>query len=67
MINVKLKTLLVPTDFSDCSEKAIEYAISLAQVFQAQVFLLHVSETLAYGLDFSLTGRLLSVILRVRR
>jgi len=54
MMNVKVKKLLVPTDFSDCSEEAVEYAISLAQTFQAQVFLLHVTEPPAYGLDFSL-------------
>ena len=55
MINVNVKRLLVPTDFSDCSQEAVEYAISLAQVLQAQVFFLHVMEPPAYGLDFTLT------------
>ena len=55
MINEKVKKLLVPTDFSDCSQKAVEYALSLARAFQAEVFLLHVMEPPAYGLDFSLT------------
>jgi nucleotide-binding universal stress UspA family protein len=55
MVNVKVKKLLVPIDFSDCSQAAIEHAISLAQAFQAQVFLLHVMEPPAYGLDFLLT------------
>lgn len=55
MFNTKVKRILIPTDFSDCSEAAVGYAISLAQVFQAQVFLLHVMEPLVYGLDFSLT------------
>jgi universal stress protein A len=34
--------ILVPTDFSDPSRKAIEYAIDLAQNYNAQVFVLHV-------------------------
>jgi len=34
--------ILVPTDFSDPSRKAIEYAIDLAQNYSAQVFVLHV-------------------------
>jgi len=55
MIDVKIKKLVVPTDFSDCSEEAIEYAISLARAYQAQVFLLHVMEPPSYALDFSLT------------
>lgn len=54
MINVKVKRMLVPTDFSECSQEAVEYAISLAQAFQATVFLLHVMEPPVYGLDFTL-------------
>ena len=34
--------ILVPTDFSDPSRKAMEYAIDLAQNYNAQVFVLHV-------------------------
>ncbi len=55
MISVKVKRMLVPTDFSDCSQEAMGYAVSLAQAFQATVFLLHVMEPPAYGLDFTLT------------
>jgi len=55
MINAKAKRILVPIDFSACSEAAMGYAISLAQSFQAQVFLIHVMEPPAYGLDFTLT------------
>ena len=55
MISFKVKRVLVPTDFSDCSQEAMEYAIPLAQALQAQVFLLHVMEPPVYGLDFSLT------------
>jgi universal stress protein A len=34
--------ILVPTDFSDTSRKAVQYAIDLAQNYNAQVFVLHV-------------------------
>jgi nucleotide-binding universal stress UspA family protein len=54
MVSTPVKRMLVPTDFSDCSQAAVEYAVSLAKDFQAQVFLLHVMEPPVYGLDFSL-------------
>ena len=54
MLNSKIKSILVPTDFSDCSQVAIEHAISLARTLHAKVFLLHVMEPPVYGLDFSL-------------
>lgn len=41
---LKLKTLLVPTDFSECSRKAIHYAEQLAQQFGSTIVLLHVVE-----------------------
>ncbi len=55
MVGTKVKKILVPTDFSECSMAATDHAISLAQTFQAQVILLHVMEPPVYGLDFSLT------------
>lgn len=39
---VHLHTILVPTDFSHESYRAIQYARSLAQVFHSKVTLLHV-------------------------
>ena len=38
----KLKRILVPVDFSDCSRKALQYAIPLAKQFAAELTLLHV-------------------------
>jgi universal stress protein A len=38
----KLKTILVPVDFSDCSKKALQYAIPFARQFDAELILLHV-------------------------
>jgi nucleotide-binding universal stress UspA family protein len=38
----KLRTILVPIDFSSCSRKALQYAIPLAKEFGAALTLLHV-------------------------
>lgn len=37
--------ILVPVDFSACSEEAFRVALSLARVFQAEVLLLHVVDS----------------------
>jgi nucleotide-binding universal stress UspA family protein len=37
--------ILVPVDFSSCSEEAFRTALSLARVFQSEVLLLHVVDT----------------------
>jgi nucleotide-binding universal stress UspA family protein len=39
-----IKSILIPTDFSAYSEKALEYALPLAGQFGAQLTLLHVVE-----------------------
>jgi len=41
---VNLKRILVPVDFSQQSRKAMEYALSFARQFNAEVHLLHVIE-----------------------
>lgn len=38
----KLKRILVPVDFSTCSNKALQYALPFARQFKADVVLLHV-------------------------
>jgi universal stress protein A len=40
----KLRKILVPIDFSDCSKKALAYAIPFAKQFGAELTLLHVVE-----------------------
>jgi universal stress protein A len=45
---VKLKRLLVPLDFSDGSYRALDYALTLAETFEAKVILLHVIEPAFY-------------------
>lgn len=41
----KLKQILVPIDFSDCSRKALRNAVPVAERFSAQLLLLYVIET----------------------
>lgn len=40
-----LKTILVPVDFSECSRKALDYAVPFAKQFNAEIILLNVIET----------------------
>jgi nucleotide-binding universal stress UspA family protein len=43
---IQLKRILFPTDFSECSKRAQEYACALADQFQAELHLLHVLQDL---------------------
>jgi Universal stress protein UspA and related nucleotide-binding proteins len=42
----EFKKILVPTDFSELSLAAVEYALTFSQTFGAQVFLLHTLDTI---------------------
>lgn len=39
---ITLKNVLVPTDFSECSDAAVRYGLALAKAFGAKLHLLHV-------------------------
>ena len=39
---MNLKTILVPSDFSECSAAALRYGLELARRFDARLHLLHV-------------------------
>ena len=41
---ITLQKILVPTDFSDFSQQALEFALPLADRFQAKIHLVHVWE-----------------------
>lgn len=41
---ISLKRVLVATDFSPCSGRALEYGCALAERFEAELHLLHVTE-----------------------
>ncbi|MBI1822221.1 MAG: universal stress protein [Nitrospirae bacterium] len=53
-VQLNIQKILVPTDFSECSERAMAYAGSLARDFKARIILLHVIESSVYALDTSL-------------
>jgi nucleotide-binding universal stress UspA family protein len=44
-----LRTILVPTDFSETSDKALDFAIELAQKFDAAVVVMHAYEIPVIG------------------
>jgi nucleotide-binding universal stress UspA family protein len=46
---IKLKRILVPTDFSDSARHALTYGVSFAREYEAELTLLHVVETLTVG------------------
>jgi nucleotide-binding universal stress UspA family protein len=46
---IKLKKVLVPTDFSDSARHAFTYGVSFALEYEAQLVLLHVVENLTVG------------------
>jgi universal stress protein A len=48
---IKLKTILVPIDFSESSKQSLKYAIAFAEQFQASLNLLHVVEFSMVGSD----------------
>ena len=51
---VKLNDILVPTDFSEASKKAVDYATKFAAQFGGRITLLHVVEPVFYP-DFAYT------------
>lgn len=41
---ISYQTILVPTDFSPCAEKALEYAVDFARKYDSEVVLFHAVE-----------------------
>jgi nucleotide-binding universal stress UspA family protein len=52
--SVSIKTILVPTDFSEGSQVALDHAVTLAKSFHAKIVLLHVIETTTYTMTEAL-------------
>ncbi len=61
-----LKRILVPLDFSPCAFRALDYALMLAEAFEASLILLHVVEPAGFGVS-SETEEQLESELRARR
>ena len=58
---IKMRNILVPTDFTECSHKALCYALSFAKQFGAEILLLHVVQSVpAAGQDVLLQSSLLT-------
>ena len=49
---VRIKKLLVPTDFSNYSKHALKYAVALAERFSARVYVVHVHDPYPQGAAF---------------
>lgn len=47
---IRLKKILLATDFSDCSKRAQEYACALVDQFQAELHVLHVLQEVLFML-----------------
>ena len=45
---IQIRTILLPTDFSECSRQAVNYALSFARRYKAKLILLHVIEADEY-------------------
>jgi len=45
-----IKKIMVPVDFSECSDVAMQYAAMLARRLNASVFLVHVIQPFTYGM-----------------
>jgi nucleotide-binding universal stress UspA family protein len=53
-MNLDIKKVLVPIDFSDYSKSALKYAINFAKQFNAEIILIYVVEPIIYPPDFSM-------------
>ena len=49
----KIDKILVPTDFSFCSEEALSYAVFLAKQLDARILLIHIVESSVYPMAFT--------------
>ena len=52
---IRIQKILVGTDFSACSDRALAYAAMLSEQFGSAILLLHVIESLSYSMTDSLT------------
>ena len=59
-MNINLKKILCPVDFSITSSQALNYALAFAEKFDAEILLIHVVEIPTYtSLDFPVAGELI--------
>jgi nucleotide-binding universal stress UspA family protein len=57
-----IRSILLPTDFSQCAESALPYAASLARQMKARLVCLHVVETLLAPVGYAAVAEPLPVV-----
>lgn len=53
-MELNIKKILVPIDFSEYSKMSLDYAIQFSQIFESELFLIYVIEPIIYPSDFGL-------------
>jgi len=53
-MELEIKKVLVPIDFSDYSKSSLRYAVNFAKQFNAEIYLIYVLEPVIYPPDFSM-------------
>ena len=53
-MELEIKKVLVPIDFSDYSKSSLRYAVNFAKQFGAEIYLIYVLEPVIYPPDFSM-------------
>lgn len=67
-MHITLKHILCPTDFSECAQHALNYATAFAELYGAELHLLHVMETPVYSsMDYPISPEISESINEVRR
>ncbi len=51
-MGIEIKNILVPTDFSETSAKALDWAIEIAKPQRAEIHIIHVLEPIAYPVEW---------------
>jgi nucleotide-binding universal stress UspA family protein len=57
-----IRSILLPTDFSQCAESAVPYAASLARQMKARLVCLHVVETIVPPVGYAAVAEPLPVV-----
>lgn len=53
-MELNIKKILVPIDFSEYSKMSLDYAIEFSKIFKSELFLIYVIEPIIYPSDFGL-------------
>ena len=51
MRNLAIKRILIPTDFSETANLALEHAVKMARLLDSEITLLHVVSTFAFRVN----------------